>query len=1089
MPGQVAIKNAKPDALAVFTDRTEQQQVLRKVLGPAPGSVLGKSWLVTQFYGVGGVGKSTLCRRACEIAATEFKEDVVVAVTSFDDDRWREGSVFTEVCAELCRCLVERKVMPQLTVGILMLHGQQTGRNGDPAGGLDAGWARAFVAMDRGVNAANIPGLSLVVDGLKWWREHSHRQTLQERLKSLGLWPEEQYGKLNIPDLEKKLSQALYYDVIDWLKDNPKFHLRLILDGFERLQSRERREDSQKRIQEFIGYFAGTLEPEACGRFRALLFGREKLRWDELYQDPGWNDYWTQHLLGGLAEKDAKDFLGKTQTWLRSHGQGPLADALARNEREILDASDENVHGQRVFYPFYLNLAVELVERARQQGNDPDLGRAPAELQDRFFRYLDKRELRALKILALSEVFDESLYDWLAKERLIDYPVHSFHTDLRQEHSYFQQVEGRPGDWRFHRLFEDALHAHWQSNEAERVEGRQVITSLLDYYGTPLKQKPERDWTEAVAESWRRGMEIIVTQGPELGLLQLEEWKTLLRAEPWSIEHFCDLEMRENFTRRILNESKRILGNKHPFTLNVIGTLAWLLNENAKYDEAEEQFRQHLEGWEQLVGPDHQVTLNCASHLGLFLHYKKADYNGAEPLLCRVVLGRKKLLGLEHLDTLDSIKNLASLLRDKADYAGAVALYQQVIESQEKTLGSEHPETRKSCRDLGLTYKMMGDCKKAEALYRRAGKTMQDIWQRDLEDAEKTLGPYHPSALYSAHLLGLFLYGNGDNEGAGRLLRRALVGFEKTLGPEHPSTLGVAQSVGVLLHTMGDNEAAEVLLRRSLAGFDKILGFEHPDSLRSVEHLASLLEDKTDYNGAEVLRRRALADSDKAFGPEHPDTLNRVTNLAHVLSDKGDYEGAEALFRRALAGYERVLGHEHPDTLYGCCFLGKLLSVNCDYTGAEYLYRQALLGREKTLGPEDPVTLKTVICLGIVLHNQGNHDAAEPLYRRALVSYEKLLGPEHSDTLACVDGLAYVLKAKGNFQSGLALLKRYSASEQGRTVLRYTTACLEALIGNMEGAKCLIAEEIAARPAAHEQALKDDDLKPIHDFIQKTLPT
>jgi hypothetical protein len=342
----------KPDALELFTDRVEEQQTVREALKPACSDAARRRRLLTVFYGVGGVGKSTLCRRACELATSEFGEEIRVAVTSFDDDRCREGSTFTEVCAELCRCLIERKIEPRLTVALLVLHGQQTGRDGERVGDLDAGWSLAFSALDQGAEAANIPGLKLVVGGLKWWRNHVHRQALRERIKALGLWPEEQYGKLNIPDLEKKLSQALFLDLVEWLKENPKLHLRLMLDGFERLQSHARREDSQRRIQEFIGCFAGDHEPGACGRFRVLLFGREMLRWDELYQDPGWNECWTQHVLGGLAENDARDFLGKARAWLRSHGQAALADALAHHEEKILDASDERVRGERVFYRF-----------------------------------------------------------------------------------------------------------------------------------------------------------------------------------------------------------------------------------------------------------------------------------------------------------------------------------------------------------------------------------------------------------------------------------------------------------------------------------------------------------------------------------------------------------------------------------------------------------------------------------------------------------------------------------------------------------------------------------------------------------------
>ena len=67
-----------------------------------------------------------------------------------------------------------------------------------------------------------------------------------------------------------------------------------------------------------------------------------------------------------------------------------------------------------------------------------------------------------------------------ARERLIDFTAHSFHTEVRQEHSYFQLVDGRPGDWRFHRLFEGALHAQWLAGEAQRREGTQIVRRLLE---------------------------------------------------------------------------------------------------------------------------------------------------------------------------------------------------------------------------------------------------------------------------------------------------------------------------------------------------------------------------------------------------------------------------------------------------------------------------------------------------------------------------------------------------------------------------------------------------------------------------------
>ena len=74
----------------MFTDRVEEQRLLRNLLAPEQSASLRTKVLLTQFYGVGGVGKSTLCQRACEIAAAEFKATVRVVATSFDDSRWKD---------------------------------------------------------------------------------------------------------------------------------------------------------------------------------------------------------------------------------------------------------------------------------------------------------------------------------------------------------------------------------------------------------------------------------------------------------------------------------------------------------------------------------------------------------------------------------------------------------------------------------------------------------------------------------------------------------------------------------------------------------------------------------------------------------------------------------------------------------------------------------------------------------------------------------------------------------------------------------------------------------------------------------------
>ena len=929
---------ARPDALAIFTDRVEQRQLLRTILQPVPTSQLGPQYLLTQFYGVGGVGKSALCEQGRKIAEEEFEENVRVVATSFDDSRWNEGTSFTDVATEVCRCLVEKsKIVPRLTIALLALHGQQTGRNGEVVSGLDKGWSLAFTAMEKGINLTGIPGIGNVIKLAQWWRGKSQQNTLREKLASFNLWPEEQNGRLIVTDLESKLPGALFQDIREWLTENPSLHLCVMLDGFERLQGSERKADSQQRLQQWIGGFAASPDRSACDRFRAVIFGRNQLRWDEIYEDLGWRDCWTLHLLGGLTETDARDFLHKARTWLASNGQSAMAAAILRNEGQILDACDETKGGLRAFHPFYLNLAVELVERARQQGKEPELGRAPGDLQDRFFRYLQPHELRALMILSLCEVFDETLFNWLARERLIDYPQHGFHSQLCREQPYFQPVEGSEGTWRFHRLMEDALHAKWHSTTELRREAAPLIEKLLEYYGNPLKEKPERDWTDADAETWRRGMEIIVTHGPETELLPTETWRELLAKEPWSSESFRCLEHRVAFARRLVKENDRIFGPFHPDTLRSVNSLAILLFHKDDYQGAEALFRRALNDLEKTVGPEHRTTLMAVSNLGILLG-KKADYKGAEALYHKALEGREKTLGPEHPDTLDSVNNLGNLLSYKGDGQGAEALLRRALNGYEKALGLAHSKTLMAGENLGLLLLEKGVPEEAETLFRRA-----------LDGYEKLLGPEHPDTLGSADSLGTLLRDRGDYNGAEALFRRALNGYEKSLGLENSTTLRTVNNLGLLLLANGDYEEAEALCRRALDGIQEALGPEHPDTLCLMHNIGMVVRAKKDFTGAEALWRRTLDGREKTLGLEHPATLTSVHNLGILLREKNenDYQEAEALYRRALLGREKVLGSENSDTLASVNNLANLLKLKGDMTGALQLLRSVAKNSEQ----------------------------------------------------------------------------------------------------------------------------------------------
>ena len=601
--------NRRPDAMELFTDRVNEQKILRQFLAPAQARKEETSLLVTCFYGVGGVGKTTLCRKGLELARKEFPEITTVAHTSFDEGRWTPQSGFAQVAIELCRVIQEQQIEVDLTAALLAIWSKAAGQQG----GIEEKWQLALDAVDNGVGMAGIPGLSFIVKGALLLRDQARRRDLRRRLEEVGLWPADTDGRVTQAGIEKLLPLALYHDIRVWLMRDPRRQLRLMLDGFERIQSREHRQDAQSGVCEWCGYFADSDQSDARARLRVAVFGRDRLCWNELYDDPSWRAHWNQHVLGGLGENDARDFLRNAVEWRTKHGQKDVAQALKEGQDAILDASDEGIASHRLFHPYSLDLAVEMFDRAG--GKKVDLGHTPSELQDRFLRYLEPKENRALMILAMAETFNSALFDWLVEKRLVEYTLHSFQSALVAGHSYFLKLAGVGENWRLHRQMEGALHKAWQISDVLRQEGRQVLVQLLRYHAEVIADKLEKDWGSPDVGAWNQGMEILVSQGPELGLLQTEDWTELLKERPWSIDHHLCLYPRVAFQERILRGANQILAADHPDRLSAMQNLAVSYSDAGRLKEALGMREEVLRLRREKLGADHPDTLTAMNNL------------------------------------------------------------------------------------------------------------------------------------------------------------------------------------------------------------------------------------------------------------------------------------------------------------------------------------------------------------------------------------------------------------------------------------------------------------------------------------------
>ncbi|RYP33540.1 hypothetical protein DL767_004715 [Monosporascus sp. MG133] len=322
-----------------------------------------------------------------------------------------------------------------------------------------------------------------------------------------------------------------------------------------------------------------------------------------------------------------------------------------------------------------------------------------------------------------------------------------------------------------------------------------------------------------------------------------------------------------------------------------------------KYKEAEAVNRQTLELKEKLLGRKHPSTLDSMNNLAEVLRYQ-GKYKEAGVTHRQTLELRQKVLGEKHPSTLNSMNNLAELLRYQGKYEKAEAIHRQTLELRQKVLGEKHPFTLDSMNNLAEVLRYQGKYEEAGVMHRQT-----------LELRQKVLSEKQPSILTSMNNVANVFHGLGKYEKAEVMHRQTLELKKKELGEEHPSTLTSMMNVANVLDRLGKYEEAEAMHRQTLELKKKVLSEKHPSTLTSMMNMANVLDSLGKYEDAEAMHHQTFGLMEKVLGEDHPDTLGSMINLALVLDSLGKYEEAEAIYRRALEGYARVLGEEHFETV------------------------------------------------------------------------------------------------------------------------------------------------------------------------------
>jgi tetratricopeptide (TPR) repeat protein len=843
----------------IFVDR----EIPQKIFEDAAFNISPERSAICVFYGAGGQGKTALCReliRKTNAAVDPSYDFLRVAELDLHGRNTEDGDLFLVwirnsfvqsgfdlPAFDLALAIAWEATRPEAPFPKLLkpwlgkiTEGTKSGV--DQSASAAADWLKSDAATDLvGHIVGEIPGIGFLLRKIGRWAIDKSKiiylHRTRESLKKLYT-----NGELKKPfELSALLPWMMAKDLNYYIDQHPDQRLVLFIDEYERVfeeggaGARWRENPVDANIRTLIQYTNALL---------VVFFSRERLPWKD---DPDWREDLknSQHLLGGLSEKDADELLREIPV-----EEAAIRDAIIAGARE---SSDSDAH----IYPLILDLQIEHWLHLRESGAaiGPDTFKITATSFEGRRREVVTRVLRdygsplqiTLERLAVARRFDRRAFAHVIQTFGTALPIDQF--DQVAQLSFV--TVGEDGFLTIHNAIAETIR------ETLTIEKRRSsIDALFEHFEARVKIDLSLEITRATVTALietsflRRALGI---KGYATWLNQLSE--AIHRAAEFAIPSLTALWI------EAINHIEAFYGPKHPdlaIALSSLGTLLWsqgdLVGARSRLDCA-------LAIREETLGSEHPETAATLDRLAGLIR-SQGDLDGARRLFDRALAIREKELGPEHPDTATTLRGLAGLLQVQGDLALARRHFERALAICKKTRGPDDLETASCLDELGVLTSQQGNPAGGQPLIERA-----------LAIREKRLGAQHSATGTSVSNLAAVRWAQHDAVGAQRLFERARAIYEKALGPDHPYIARTFMNLARLHLDQGDRRGARSLLERALMISETATGPESPETALNLHQLATFLYSQDDFVAARPLFERVLSIYKRVYGVKHRNTV------------------------------------------------------------------------------------------------------------------------------------------------------------------------------------------------------------------------
>ena len=874
----------------IFTDRVKPKDAFRKSIAHINEISKDKdgkeksTYKVLAFYGMGGIGKTSLREHLCDMIKKdeELKEQVVYSYIDFQTDFSKDmisKDVFYRLISDrfhknfgikftifsLAYIIYLKKLNPNLE---LKKHTLPFAEEGDILSGIIE-----FLSESVG----SIAGITTKIVAYAY--KNYSNFFLDDNIKNELVKLENQ----ELYKIEQELSRFFAYDLANFKKENPNKKVAIFFDTYELLCKTQPTDAEKLKQDEWIRDFI-----EQNKNVLFVISGREKLIWE--LADSDWEEVLEQHRLEELSDDDCRSFL---------------------NHCGITDPNiQERIIKCSCGVPFYLDICVEIWEKYKEKEDFKDIKQA--EITERLIRYLDRSELATLELLSIASYFNREIFELMVSKFSTGYPATKI--DELAKFSFISSEDNIK--YTIQRLMKECLQN--QLNAELRARAHEV---MICYYEDKLKdlsiktasstqaaliqeafahkEKLEGvekaiDWLLEKLSIYRKCGVLFIFKDMLLELLDRDlDYKKaeILNNLGISYNDMGDYGKAIECYKKALEIGKNALGNNHPDIALYYNNLGSSYYSIGDYKRAIEYHEKALE-----INNHPDVTLSY-NNLGT-AYSRLGDYNKAIEYHKKALEIIKNTFGDNHPDVAVTYNNIGGIYNDLGDYRLAIVFFEKALEIRKNTFGDNHPDVAVTYNNIGGSYYNIGDYNKAIEYQEKA-----------LEILKNTLGDNHPDVAVSYNGIGRTYYRLGYYKIANDCFEKALEILKNTLGDNHPNVAVSYNNIGAFFHALGDYRRAIVFFEKALEILKNTLGDNHPNVAVSYNNIGILYHALEDYNRAIEYQEKALEIRKNTFGDNHPDVAVSYSNIGETYYALRDYRRAIYCFQKALDFIEPTYGN------------------------------------------------------------------------------------------------------------------------------------------------------------------------------------